>query len=235
MGADLQNKYSVWRKPEMKLKSLENTVDSGKIVVKAIYDMPGVSAKLFLNYHISNTGAIKVTQKMTADTTAKVPNFFRFGMQMKMPRDFDRIIYYGRGPQENYTDRNSSTDLGRYVQTVDEQFYPYIRPQETGTKSDIRWWQQLNTGGKGLQFTGEAPFSASALHYSIESLDEGPEKHQRHSQLIPQVDYTNLCIDKVQMGLGCITSWGALPLAKYRLPYGNYEFTFLVEPVEHEF
>lgn len=235
MGANLQNKYSIWRKPEIKLKSLDNNTDSGRVVVKAVYDMPGVSAQLHINYTISNTGAIKVDQKLTADTSAKVPNFFRFGMQLKMPVDFGRIVYYGRGPMENYADRKSYTDLGYYVQTVDEQFYPYIRPQETGTKTDIRWWQQLNKGGKGLRFIGEAPFSASALHYSIESLDEGPRKHQRHSELIPQVDYTNVCIDKVQMGLGCITSWGALPLEKYRLPYGNYEFTFLMEPVEHEF
>jgi beta-galactosidase len=235
MGADLQNKYSVWRKPEIKLKSLENTVDSGLIVIKAVYDIPAVSAQLLLNYTINNIGVIKVNQKMIADHNVKVSNFFRFGMQLKMPKDFDRIIYYGRGPEENYADRNSNTDLGRFVQSVDEQFYPYIRPQETGTKTDIRWWQQLNAGGKGLRFIGDAPFSASALHYSIESLDEGSHKHQRHSQLIPKVDYTNFCIDNVQMGLGCITSWGALPLEQYRLPYGDYDFTFLIEPVEHEF
>ena len=235
MGANLQNKYRVWHNPEMKLKSLDNTMDSGRVVVKAVYDMPAVSAQLQLSYVINNAGTIKVTQKLVADPSAKVPNFFRFGMQLKMPKDFDRIIYYGRGPTENYADRNSSTDLGRYAQSVDEQFYPYIRPQETGTKTDIRWWQQVNTGGKGLRFVGEAPYSASALHYSIEGLDEGTEKHQRHSELVPKVDYTNFCIDKVQMGLGSITSWGALPLEQYRLPYGNYEFTFMIEPVEHEF
>jgi beta-galactosidase len=152
-----------------------------------------------------------------------------------MPQDFDRIKYYGRGPLENYSDRNSSTDLGIYIQTVDEQFYPYIRPQETGTKTDIRWWQQMNMGGKGIRFTAESPFSASALHYSIESLDDGPEKDQRHSELVPQVDYTNICIDKVQMGLGGVNSWGALPLEKYRLPYGDYEFSFLIEPVRQGF
>ena len=115
---------------------------------------------------------------------------------------------------------------------MDEQFYSYIRPQETGTKTDIRWWKQTNKGGNGLMFVAEAPFSASALNYSIESLDDGVQKDQRHSELVPKVDYANLCIDKVQMGLGCVNSWGALPLEQYRLPYGDYEFTFIMTPIQ---
>lgn len=235
LGANLQNTYSVWRHPELKLISLENTTENNQVIVKTVYEIPAVSGKLYLNYVINNSGAVKVTQKLEADQSANVPNFFRFGMQLQMPYDFERISYYGRGPQENYADRKSFANIGRYLQTVDEQFYPYIRPQETGTKTDIRWWLQMNQGGNGLRFVGDSPFSASALHYSIESLDDGTEKHQRHSQLVPRVDYTNVCIDKVQMGMGCITSWGALPLEKYRLPYGNYEFSFIMEPVQHGF
>ena len=153
-------------------------------------------------------------------------------MQMQMPVSFDRIEYYGRGPWENYTDRNNASELGIYRQTVAEQFYPYIRPQETGTKTDIRYWKILNQSGKGLEFTATEPFSASALNYTIESLDDGKEKNQRHSAEVPKANFTNFCIDKVQMGLGCITSWGAIPLAKYRIPYKNYEFTFLISPVK---
>jgi len=148
-----------------------------------------------------------------------------------MPKSFEYIHYYGRGPMENYSDRNSVSDIGNYRQTVSEQFYPYIRPQETGTKTDIRWWKQINTAGNGLMFVGEEPFSASALHYSIESLDEGKEKHQTHAELVPQINYTNVCIDKVQMGLGCITSWRTLPIEKYRLHYSDYEFSFMIKPV----
>ncbi len=151
------------------------------IVVEAGYEMPDVSAKLYLTYVINNTGEIKVTQKMVAGEAEKVPDMFRFGMQMQMPDEFYRINYYGRGPVENYSDRNHATDLGIYRQTVAEQFYPYIRPQETGTKTDIRWWRQLNEAGSGLQFVAEAPFSASALNYTIESLDDGLNKDQRHS------------------------------------------------------
>ncbi len=235
MGANLQNRYSVWKNPEMKLKSLENKVENGQVIVSAAYEMPAVSAKLYLTYVISNGGAVKVTQKMEADKSAKVANLFRFGMQLQMPKEFDHILYYGKGPEENYSDRNTAAPIGKYCQSVDEQFYPYIRPQETGSKTEVRWWQLMNRGGKGLKFIGEAPFTASALNYSIESLDDGPHKDQRHSQLVPKVDYTNFCIDKVQMGLGCVTSWGAMPIEKYRLPYGDYEFSFMILPVQHGF
>lgn len=106
---------------------------------------------------------------------------FRFGMRFEMPEAFDRLQYYGRGPGENYADRKSSAFVGLYRQSVDEQFHPYIRPQETGTKSDLRWWHLADIGGRGLTVTSDAPFSASALHYPQESLDEGPAKRQGHS------------------------------------------------------
>ena len=153
---------------------------------------------------------------------------------MQMPKHFETVEYYGRGPLENYIDRNHSTMLGIYRQTVDEQVYSYIRPQETGTKTDIRWWKQLNAAGTGLQVVADAPFSASALHYTIESLDDGWDKDQRHSPEVSASDLTNLCIDKVQMGLGCVNSWGAWPLEQYQLPYGDYEFTFILTPVAHQ-
>jgi beta-galactosidase len=122
--------------------------------------------------------------------------------------------------------------LGIYHQTVDEQFYPYIRPQETGTKSDLRWYRVLNTAGKGIEVVAEAPFSASALHYTIDSLDDGPEKHQSHSAEVKQADFTNVCIDQAQMGLGCVNSWGAWPREEYLLPYRDYCFKFVIRAVE---
>ncbi|MFL5746748.1 MAG: glycoside hydrolase family 2 TIM barrel-domain containing protein, partial [Niastella sp.] len=226
-GASLQVKYNVWKQPELKLTSLEKKLTDGLITVNAAYEMAGVSARLFLTYQITNEGKIKITQRMQADKEAKIPDMFRFGMQLQMPSDADQIIYYGRGPFENYSDRNNASNIGVYRQTVNEQYYPYIRPQETGTKTDIRWWQQVNRGGEGIRFYSDTTLSMSALHYAIESLDDGMEKHQRHGLLIPQVNYTNICIDKIQMGMGCVTSWGALPLEKYRLHYGDKEFSFV--------
>ena len=234
MGAGLQQKYVVWKNPKLELKSLEHTTENKLVVVKALYDMPEVSAKLALTYRINKEGAIEVTQSMTADKNAKVSNMFRFGMRAELNKDMSYIRYYGRGPVENYADRNHSAFIGQYKQTVDEQFYSYIRPQETGTKTDIRWWNQTNRGGNGVQFVGAEPFSASALHYTLESLDDGWEKDQRHSELVPQTDYVNMCIDKVQSGLGCVNSWGTLPLEQYQLPYQDYTFTFVIKPIQHQ-
>ncbi len=150
-------------------------------------------------------------------------------MRMRMPAAYDRIDYYGRGPWENYADRKDGALVGRYRQTVDEQFYPYIRPQETGTKSDVRRWRQHDIAGRGVEVTASEPFSASALHYAQEALDEGLTKQQGHSQEIEPDDAVWLCIDKAQYGLGCVHSWGALPapriphaLRKLRIPLPDH-------------
>ena len=232
MGASLQLKYKVWRNPTLALKSLNARTVNEIVEVKAEYEIKDVSAKLFLTYQINNEGVVKVTQKMQTDKEAKVSNLFRFGMQLQMPKSFEQTEFYGRGPIENYIDRNNSQFLGVFNQSVNEQFYPYIRPQENGTKTDVRWWKQMNNAGKGLEFVAEAPFSASALHYTIQSLDEGDFKTQRHSQEIPEANLTNVCIDKVQMGLGCVNSWGATPRWEYQVRYQDYEFTFLMKPIK---
>ncbi len=231
-GAVLQLKYRAWHQPEFKLENLSATINADKLAeVKADYTIPAVKAKLTMTYLINNTGEILVSEAMTTTAGAEVSPMFRFGMQMQMPENFDRIQYYGRGPAENYIDRRESADLALYNQTVAEQFYPYIRPQETGTKTDIRFWCQLNHAGTGLEVISEQPFSASALNYTIESLDEGTAKHQGHSQEVKPSPLTNLIIDKVQMGLGCIDSWGAIPRPEFMLPYADRTFRFLLRPV----
>lgn len=230
-GADLQKKYSDWRNPGITLIQLKHEIRNEQIVVLAEYDMRNVYAKLSITYIINNKGAVKVTQKMTANKNVKVSDMFRFGMKLPMPKSFEFISYYGRGPIENYSDRKFSSDLGIYNQTVTEQFYPYIRPQETGNKTDIRWWKLLNAEGTGLMFVSENPFSASALHYTIYSLDDGDSKRQSHSNEIEDEDITNFLIDKSQQGLGCVNSWGAICLPEYRLKYKDYDFTFIMYPV----
>lgn len=231
-GAGTQNRYAVWKNPEMKLLSLNNKMENNQLIVTATYEMKQIAATLNLIYTLAPNGTMKVTQKLTTTPGSKVSNMYRFGMQMQMPQQFDRITYYGRGPWENYVDRLSSAALGLYQQNVDEQYYPYMRPQETGTKSDIRWWRLMNNRRQGLQFVSEAPFSASALHYTQESLDDGTQKDQRHSPEVKKAPLTNFCIDKMQSGLACENSWGALPRKEYQLPYGDYEFTFMMIPVK---
>lgn len=125
-GAGLQHRYAVWKNPGLKLTSLKQNIENEQAVIQAEYDMKAVKGKLFLTYVINNEGAIKVTQKMEAGKEEKVSDMFRFGMQMQMPENFNEVEYYGRGPIENYADRNHSTMLGKYRQAVAEQFYPYI-------------------------------------------------------------------------------------------------------------
>lgn len=231
-GADLQNEFRIWKDPEMKLVAINGELSKdGLAIVKSVYDMPETNSKLILEYTINNMGEMLINQKLEASSKTDIPDMFRFGLQIPMPEKFDRIEYYGRGPGENYVDRKESADFRLYKQTVSEQYYPYIRPQETGTKSDVRFWKQTDGAGKGLEFSSNVPFYASALNYTIESLDEGTEKRQYHSQEVPKADYINLLIDGEQYGLGCITSWGALPLPQYQLPYGDKEFQLLVKPL----
>ncbi len=233
-GANLQTKYAVWKNPELKLSSLKQHMEDGIAVVEAELAVPATGGTLNLTYHINNVGAVKVTQKLTAGTQTGVSGMFRFGMQLPMPRSYETVEYYGRGPVENYADRNHNTFLGIYRQSVSEQFYPYIRPQENGNKTDLRYWKVLDASGSGIEIVAESPFSASSLHYTIESLDEGKAKHNMHSHDIEEADLTNVLIDKVQMGLGCVDSWYHQPRPEYQLPYQDYEFTFIITPVKHQ-
>nr|WP_273371498.1 glycoside hydrolase family 2 TIM barrel-domain containing protein [Alistipes megaguti] len=232
-GAGLQQKYAAIRHPELRLKRLDSQLRDGIVYVQTEYDFPAYAARLTVNYAINNVGEIVVEEqvKVTGKADDKsLPRLFRFGMLMTLPADFDRIDYYGRGPGENYADRKTASFLGLYRQTVDEQPYPYIRPQETGTKSDVRWWQQSLPGGWGLRITSDAAFSASALRYSPESLSGGWVKEQLH---FPEIDADGrvwLCIDGRQMGLGCVDSWGALPREEYRIPYADLTFRFKLSP-----
>ena len=237
-GAHLQKWFRPWRNPVMNLLNLkaEKTAD-GLISVKAEYDMPEVKSDLSLHYTINNAGQILVKEKMTThgDEKDEIYGMFRFGIKMSMPEKYDIIQYLGRGPHENYIDRKESADLGVYTQKVSEQFYPYIRPQETGTKSDVRYWKVIDAAGKGLEFTSVKPFSASALEYSIESLDEGEEKKQGHSPEVAKSGTTNICIDLAQRGLAGVNGWGWPPLPQHKFTYTDHDFTFLISPTYNNF
>ena len=227
-GAQLHRKYRPWRKPEMRLASFDSTQVNGHVVVRTSYQLPAVHCQLSLSYDLAPSGELKVTETLTTDTTHRAPNMFRYGMVLEMPREYDRIAYYGRGPWENYSNRCASAPLGIYRQTVDEQFHPYVRVQDTGTKSDVRWWRVLNVGGMGLEFRAEQPFFASSLHYTIEQLDGGEDKGNVHPADLQPQPFTQVCIDQTQMGLECIDSWSAQPSPEYQLPCQDRSFTFTI-------
>ncbi len=230
-GASLQVKNRIWENPGFKLQTINHTTEEEIVVVSARYTSSLIGgAELNLEYRINSSGEMVVTQNLKAGT-GKHPDLMRFGMRMVMPEEYDNIEYYGRGPWENYPDRKSSAALGLYRQSVDEQYHPYIRPQESGLKSDVRRWRQSSKSGHGIEITAAAPFHASALNYSQESLDCGLHKAQEHSEELVAEDGVWLSIDGRHYGMGCINSWNALPLEEYRLPYGDYSFTFAIRPL----
>lgn len=230
-GAGLQWRYNAWRSPEMKLKDLQVTTSDTGTVVRAEYDMPGVQATLAMTYTLADDGTLAINQKMTPAADAKTSPMFRYGMTLPMPADFEQLRYYGRGPVETYCDRKDSEFIGLYNSTVSEQFYPYIRPQENGNHVDLRWMELRNTSGRGVRIVANDPFSASALHYTVQSLDEGPHKRNLHSPDIEPSALTNVCIDQKQMGLGCVNSWGAVPLQPYFVNFVEHEFQFVICPL----
>lgn len=233
MGAGLQKKFKVWKNPQMNLKNIDVKKDkkANTVTIVTSFDMPEVQGQMDITYLVfANTGAVKVTEDFKATEGAKVSDMFRFGMLLQMPYSMEKSTYYGRGPIENYSDRKDCMRIAIYNDDADNQYFPYIRPQESGTKSDIRWWKQTDATGLGLQVKSCAPFYASALHFDTEELDDGDEKEQRHSFDLKKSKFTNLFLDAAHMGVGGENSWGAWPLEKYRIHYGNKTFNFVLIP-----
>ena len=233
MGAGLQKKFQAWKNPQMNLKNIDVKKDkkTNSVTILTSFDMPEVQGQMDITYVVfANTSAVKVTEDFKATEGAKVSDMFRFGMLMQMPYTMEKSNYYGRGPIENYSDRKDCMRIGVYTDDADNQYFPYIRPQESGTKSDIRWWKQTDATGLGLQVKSCTPFYASAIHFDTEELDDGDDKEQRHSFDLKKSKFTNLFLDSVHMGVGGENSWGAWPLEKYRVHYGNKTFTFTLIP-----
>ena len=232
-GASLQKKMRVWKNPQMNLKSFDKSESKDSVVLTAHFEMPEVKAELMLRYRINAAGEVAVTEKMTTDKEAKVADLFRYGMQLQMPASFSKLEYYGRGPEENYIDRHSSSFIGKYEANVKDEYYPYVRPQESGNHTDIRYFSIFNpTTGKGITFEGYAPMECSAIPYLVEDLDAGIEKEHawgQHSGDLVEKGLVQLHIQQRQFGLGCIDSWGASPMEKYRMHYQDRCFSFVIK------
>ena len=232
-GASLQKKMRVWKNPQMNLKSFDKSECKDSVVLTVNFEMPEVKAELMLRYRINAAGEVTVTEKMTTDKEAKVADLFRYGMQLQMPASFSKLEYYGRGPEENYIDRHSSSFIGKYEANVKDEYYPYVRPQESGNHTDIRYFSIFNpTTGKGITFEGYAPMECSAIPYLVEDLDAGIEKEHawgQHSGDLIEKGLVQLHIQQRQFGLGCIDSWGSSPMEKYRMHYQDRCFSFVIK------
>ncbi len=228
-GARLQQRFAQWRNPEMKVASV--SVQDNSVVSQI--DMP--FAVLTMTYTLQPSGEVLVRQQLEPKGETKDQWLFRYGMQLQMPKQYDQVKYYGRGPHENYCDRNSSEFIGYYEGAVKDEYYPYVRPQESGNHTDVRWFEVVDAqSGRGLHFYSNAPMECSALPYLVEDLDAGPVKEHRwgqHSGDLVERPLTQVHIQQRQMGLGCVNSWGAWPERPYLLPLHSYDFTFAIRPV----
>lgn len=239
MGAGLHKKYAVWRDPQMNL--LYSAIVKEKVtffdekqevtVMANIYDMPEVKSTLYITFTTLPGGIVMMDQTLRpyAKESDNIPGMFCFGILADLPYDAQDLTYYGRGPWENYADRNSGAPLGIYSQTVKEQFFPYVRPQATGTKTDVRW---LEIGG--YRIFSNKPISFSALNYTQRELDEtrideptgrdkGADKHQRHPADLRLANHVELAVNVSENGVGGINSWSdaAEALPQYRTNYGE--------------
>ncbi len=255
LGARLHEKMKMWRYPEFKLSSLRTAKNGDRYVVEAVYQPFENFGFVTLTYQIYSDGSIKVLEKMNdSGNLAAAPDLFRFGMKLAMPGDFSTLDFYGRGPWDNYCDRKSSAIVGHYVQKVQDQYwYGYVRTQESGTKSDMRWMRVLNEAGLGLEISSDVLFSGSALPFSQKDMDSAldapatrpnPTNKQAgratHSLELRSKAFDNsrtegttyVNFDLKEMGVGGIDSWGQKPLDEYMVHPAEYEFGFVLRPVK---
>ena len=201
-------------------------------------------AQIIMTYDVYSDGTVSVNESLKdAGNLSKAGNMFRYGMRFAMPGNYSTVDFYGKGPWENYSDRNSSAMVGRYVQSVNEQYhYGYVRAQESGTKTGLRYFRVLDGNDCGLEITSDVKFSASALPFSIEQMDSQTQTINPrilHSLELKALAHendraagqTHVTFDLVQMGMGCVNSWGARPLDEYMVPAKEMEFNFVLRPV----
>jgi beta-galactosidase len=230
-GAGFQHKANIWRTNHR--KHLDGAVQlfDDKVVAVATYRLTDARSLYVEMYTFASDGSLKVEVKFQRGDE-DVPELPRFGMRMILPQDYKHFTFYGRGPWENYSDRNESSFIGLYEQSTDEQLFPYVRPQESGNKTDVRWLELTDDEGVGLRIDGMQPLSVSAMPYRSEDLDPGLTKKQMHYSDIEPRREVVLHVDLVQRGLGGDDSWGAVPHKPYRLEEDTYEYGYVIRPIK---
>ena len=230
-GEGLQRTANVWR--TNRRKAVGGTVEEyeDRLVVRSESYLVDAPSKYVTTYTFTADGALRVEVEWQRDGEY-VPELPRFGMRMAFSADYKNFKFYGRGPWENYSDRCESSFLGLYEQSTDEQLFPYVRPQESGNKSDVRWLELTNAEGIGIRVEGLQPLSVSAMPYRSEDLDPGlgGKKQMHYSDIEPRREVI-LHVDLAQRGLGGDTSWGSKPHDPYRLTAEKYEYGYIIRPI----
>ncbi|HKQ06473.1 MAG TPA: glycoside hydrolase family 2 TIM barrel-domain containing protein [Blastocatellia bacterium] len=226
-GNDMPKRQGIWRDAAANRTVKEVTAEqvSPQVVrVIAAATLPAGASTVRNVYTFYGSGEIEIEQEITPG--GQLPDLPRFGMQMRVPGEFRTVTWFGRGPQENYWDRNTAAAVGQYSEQVENLFFPYIEPQESGNRTDVRWITLTNRNGFGLKATGMPLLSVSAWPFHMEEL----ERRKHPSEIVAAEDIT-VNLDDRQMGVGGDNSWGALQHPEYRLPAGPYRYRFRIEPV----
>jgi len=232
-GAGSQYTQRVWEAAGHNLTYSYKGVqrDGGAVVISYEVKPNGIDAKVDLAYTVNNDGSLTVDANYTA-LADNLPEMMRFGMIMTLPKEYNDFTWYGRGPWENYIDRNDDTFMNVWNGKVEDQAFPYFRPQETGNKTDVRWLTLKNNSGKGIRINGHQPLSVSATNNKPEDWDPGTTKKQQHlSDILPRHE-TVLCVDLFQKGLAGLDSWWSQPLDQYRFFGKNYQYSYTIKVIE---
>jgi beta-galactosidase len=233
-GSQMPQKLSFWRTAHQLLRpdtvSVSHPGDT-VLRIRCNYTLQIAAIPYAIQYELSRNGSLKVTASIDL-LDRQLPEMPRFGMRMNLPLSVSHIDFYGRGPWENYSDRKTAAFMGIYKQTPEEQFVSnYIRPQENGYKTDIRWVQFYDNEQQGIRITGLQPVCFSALPYTAEDLDPGLTKKQQHPADLNRRKFLSVHIDLLQRGVGGDNSWGALPHKEYQLTKKNYQYSFIIDPL----
>jgi len=230
-GNNMPNRLDVWRQAskEQKLESFEvEKVKSSEAKITATHFFPAVEVTYTVVYQVLGSGDVVVSNEFIPKEQ-ELPELPRIGLQMQLPGEFEEVEWFGRGPFENYWDRKTAAQVGRYESTVTEQFVPYASPQGNANKEDVRWVALSNYQGQGLLIAAGDPFSFTALHYTDEDLTPEGRGTMHPTDLTPR-DEVVLSIDHLQMGVGGDNSWGAQTHDEYKVMAKPYRFTFRLTP-----
>nr|WP_044138240.1 glycoside hydrolase family 2 TIM barrel-domain containing protein [Bacteroides oleiciplenus] len=274
-GSQSPKRLQTWKQASKDFKVADANVKmDGKDAVLAVDYLLPAGNRYIVTYRIHPSGVIKasytftpVEQKTnrTGDARIEIDPFTlgsediqkrrtelvvpRIGMRFRLPVDMNLITYFGRGPEENYIDRNAGVTVDLFQNTAEQMYFPYVRPQENGHRTDTRWLTLKKKNGKGLTIYADHTMGFTALRNSIEDFDgeeailrdyqwlnrnEEELKHdtiaaknvrprQTHINDITPENFVEVCIDMKQMGVGGYDSWGAIPDSQYLIP-ANQEY-----------